>query len=123
MRSAQKDVVNFHKKFRQPVCHKPKLFGNRTAIRDGKEMSLRDFRMMLIEEEFNELMEALDGDDLAHIACEAVDLIYVILGTLVVLGISVWPVWCLVHNCNMQKTYDEKAGKPSNLTWVFVFFG
>lgn len=107
------DVVKFHRKFHQPVCEKPTPFGDRTSIRDGQEMSLRDFRKMLIKEEYEELMEALEGDDLAHIACEAIDLIYVILGTLVVLGINATRVWWLIHDCNMRKKYDKKAGKPS----------
>jgi len=108
MRDWQKDVKDFHEKF---GCH----VGSMTV---PLETNLVALRKKLIEEEHYELQDAIDSGNLAYIAKESSDLIYVILGTMVAYGIDINPVWDAVHYSNMQKTgggsrEDGKILKPS----------
>lgn len=74
-------------------------------------------RKSLIEEEYAELMEALDEGDLAHIGKEAADLLVVVLGTIVEYGLPFDDIWLAVHESNLKKTRgprraDGKVLKP-----------
>lgn len=110
----------------------------KTACADPRgPINLPDFKMLqsrrrLIDEEVNdELLKALDSlmsermaggtcsvEALAHVAHEAVDAIYVIVGTLTRLGISIEPIWDLVHAANKRKSHtpDGKVRKPVGWT-------
>lgn len=63
----------------------------------------RDLRLALIEEEFTEFLEALDWGDPVHIAKEACDLVYVVVGTLVSLGIPFNDSFAILQQSNMSK--------------------
>jgi len=67
-------------------------------------------RETLIKEEFEELMLAIDQDDLVEIADGAADLIYVIVGTCVSYGIPIERVFKEVHRSNMTKTAIKAEG-------------
>lgn len=76
-------------------------------------------RRRLVAEESVELVEAIGDGDLAKIAGECVDLIYVAIGTAVSCGIDLGPHWRAVHAANMRKILQEgngKAQKPAG--WV-----
>ena len=64
-------------------------------------------RQRLIQEEYDELIEALDEQDLAHIAKEAADVIVVVLGTMAEYGIPFDEVWDAVHKSNMAKVGED----------------
>jgi predicted HAD superfamily Cof-like phosphohydrolase len=64
-------------------------------------------RRRLIEEEYEELIEALDEGDLAHIAKEAADVIVVVLGAMAEYGIPFDEVWKAVHASNMAKVGED----------------
>jgi len=79
--------------------------------------AVRALRARLLREELDETLEALEGDDLARIASELSDLIYVAYGTAVSLGIDIRPVFEAVHAANMRKQgggtrADGKVLKP-----------
>lgn len=68
----------------------------------------RDLRIRLIEEETTETIEALYKGNLAGIADGIADSIVVLLGTAVMYGIDLRPIWTLVHNANMEKKGGHK---------------
>jgi len=80
-------------------------FGAYTADHAGLDLPIGvlHLRMRLLREEFAELMEALDGTDVAHIAKEAADLAYVLQGTCDALGIDLDRAIAEVHVSNMSK--------------------
>lgn len=74
-------------------------------------------RKNLIKEETEELLKAIEEDDLEGIADGAADSIVVILGTLIAYGIVFQSVWDEVHRTNMAKVggatrEDGKSLKP-----------
>lgn len=62
-----------------------------------------DLRYALIEEEITEFFEALRWGDRVFIAKEASDLIYVVVGTLIELGIPFNEVFAALQTSNMTK--------------------
>jgi len=106
-----KDVRKFHEKFGFPHPNKP-------ALPPDKEMS---FRLSLVEEEFEELKEAIEEKDLVEIVDALVDIIYVCVGTLVSCGVNLTPIWNEVQDTNIKKEggdyyKGEKLLKPEG--WI-----
>lgn len=97
-----KDVTNFHKKLGFPAPATPDAVS---------EVSMLNFRIRLIEEETAELIVAIRRHDLSAIAAEAVDVIYVVLGLLVSLGLPFLPFWRAIHKANMKKRWNPTGGK------------
>ena len=78
---------------------------------------IRDLRISLMQEEFDELVESMYNGDMSGIAKELTDLIYVVLGTSIVYGIDLAPIFNVVHESNMKKIggsrrFDGKVLKP-----------
>jgi phosphoribosyl-ATP pyrophosphohydrolase len=71
------------------------------------EKRLIAFRISLIDEEYDELIQALHWGDRALIAKEAADLVYVAVGTCVALGIPFDDVWNAVQESNMSKLDED----------------
>lgn len=90
----QEQVEAFHRAFDTPVLHHPTLVKSRLALRRA-----------LIAEEHAEWVEASEGDDLAEIAKELADMLYVIYGTFAELGIDGDEVFAEVHRSNMTKLW------------------
>ena len=103
MTDEQAMVAEFHNKF-------DILLQNQPAVPAG---STRELRIRLIQEEFDELKEALGQEDLAAVAKEMADLLYVVYGTAVSYGIDMEPVFREVHRSNMSKVggYKRADGK------------
>lgn len=94
-------VREFHKAFGQP------------APDSAEELSeeRQDLRLDLIEEEYNEYIEAVGEGDLVEIAKELADLMYVVLGTAVEHGlVNFDEIFAAVHASNMTKLGAD--GKP-----------
>ena len=91
------DVRSFHKVCSLPVESTPKIPSDDRVT----------LRQRLIKEEHEELIEALDEQDLAHIAKEAADVIVVVLGTMAEYGIPFDEVWKAVHASNMAKVGED----------------
>ena len=100
---AQAMVEAFHRMFDIVVHRVPTALDDRT----------RALRERLIQEEFEELKEAMVKNDLDCIAKEMADLLYVVYGTAVSYGIDMDPVFREVHRSNMSKVggYKREDGK------------
>jgi predicted HAD superfamily Cof-like phosphohydrolase len=86
-------VREFHEVFGVAVAERP--------IQPSPETV--ELRRSLIEEEKRELFEAMNSADLAQVAKELADLLYVVYGTAVSYGIDTAPVFAAVHRSNMDK--------------------
>lgn len=94
------NVREFHETYGQPVGKNPQFLSeDRMAL-----------RKRLIEEEYAEFLEAVEEGDLANAGKELADLIYVVQGTAVEMGINLDWVMKEVHNSNMSKL--DENGKP-----------
>ena len=103
MAHEQTMVEDFHRTFDIVVHPTPTVVDGHT----------RKLRVQLIQEEFDELKEALTAEDLSSIAKEMADLLYVVYGTAVSYGIDMNPVFREVHRSNMSKVggYKREDGK------------
>jgi predicted HAD superfamily Cof-like phosphohydrolase len=68
---------------------------------DGKDVF--DLRIKLLDEEYYELIEALNYGDPVHIAKEMADLVYVVVGTAITMGIPFNEVFAALQASNMTK--------------------
>lgn len=98
MTNEQRMVAEFHKTFGIAVESRP-------TIPDEPTCTLR---VRLIQEEFDELQEALRQRDPVAVAKELADLLYVVYGTAVSCGIDMEPVFQEVHRSNMSKVGGHK---------------
>ena len=73
-------------------------------------MSTRELRIDLIDEEFNELIDAENDGDLVAVADALADLCYVINGMALQYGINLDDCFAEVHSSNMSKLGVD--GKP-----------
>ena len=103
MYEAQKMVREFHKEFDIHVAERPGVPDPQTTV----------LRERLIQEEFDELKEAMKAENLPAIAKELADLLYVVYGTAVSYGIDMAPVFREVQRSNMSKVggYKRDDGK------------
>jgi predicted HAD superfamily Cof-like phosphohydrolase len=103
MTDEQAMVEAFHSKFEIVVQATPM---------DLKEET-KELRVRLIQEEFDELKEAMAAGNLAAVAKELADLLYVTYGTAVSYGIDMDPVFREVHRSNLSKIggYKRADGK------------
>jgi predicted HAD superfamily Cof-like phosphohydrolase len=102
-----RDVLEFQRKFNQPIGRAPGL----ATIADA------GFRLSLIHEELLELFAAVRECATNEIADALADLVYVLIGTATTFGIDLRPVWAEVHRSNMAKEggptrADGKILKP-----------
>ena len=93
------DVRDFHQAFGQRIGDKPEF----------PDVSERTLRMKLITEEFNELCDAEEANDLVEVADALADIIYIACGTAVSYGIPLDDVFAEVHRSNMAKLVDGKV--------------
>ena len=98
----QVDVAIFMEVCGQSIGHTPTIDKN-----DGQNK----LYMNLITEEYNELVEAYDENDIVGVADACGDLIWVILGLCNTMGIPMRTVWKEIVDSNMSKTVDGKIIK------------
>lgn len=102
MTSPQALVAEFHEKFGVP-----NLLGESPGVREDRLL----LRNNLIVEEYEELEDELiftEPVDIAKIAKEAADLVYVIYGMALEFGIDLDAVLAEVHRSNLTKTSEGK---------------
>ncbi len=102
------DVLTFHRKLA------PGRIGSTPAWPDGDKKRFVD---RLVVEEWNELVQADKDRDLVETTDATLDLIYVLLGRLITLGIDPRPAWDAIQASNIAKEGGEtrpdgKVGKP-----------
>jgi NTP pyrophosphatase (non-canonical NTP hydrolase) len=95
-------VMEFHKKYGLHIGHKPGF--------DSLTKDLEMLRLSLISEELEELGFALLDRDLVEVADALGDLVYVIYGFAIVLGINLDDVLEEIQRSNLSKLDDD--GKP-----------
>lgn len=66
-------------------------------------------RKLLVIEECAELMDAINEQNIAHIAKECADVMYVVLGLANTYGFDLEPVFDAVHESNMTKIGGHKG--------------
>ena len=98
MSDEQRMVAEFHRAFDIVIGPSP-------SIPDAATCALR---VNLIQEEFDELREALAQRDVEAVAKELADLLYVVYGTAVSCGLDMVPVFREVHRSNMSKVGGHK---------------
>ncbi|MBM4138589.1 MAG: hypothetical protein FJ244_03800 [Nitrospira sp.] len=103
MTDEQQMVEDFHRKFEIAIQSTPA-----DPADDTKQLRIR-----LIQEEFDELKESMANGNLAAVAKEMADLLYVVYGTAVSYGIDMKPVFQEVHRSNLSKVggYKRVDGK------------
>ena len=103
MTDEQKMVEEFHRKFEIVIQPTPADPADET----------KQLRIRLIQEEFDELKESMANGNLAAVAKEMADLLYVVYGTAVSYGIDMKPVFQEVHRSNLSKVggYKRADGK------------
>jgi predicted HAD superfamily Cof-like phosphohydrolase len=92
MKNSEK-VAEFHRVMGFPV---------REVLSLGGPLE-RDLRVRLIREEFAELQDALDAEDIIEVADALADLLYVVYGSALQFGIPIDAVLAEVHRSNMTK--------------------
>jgi predicted HAD superfamily Cof-like phosphohydrolase len=118
-------VSEFHAKFGHP----------HGLVPQAPPWDRRDLRIKLIQEEFDELLEASTNGDVLAVADALADLLYVVYGTAIEWGIPMMDrVFEEVHRSNMSKVWpdgkvhyraDGKILKPPtfsppDLSWVIA---
>lgn len=98
MSDEQTMVEEFHQKFDILIQTGPANLTDET----------KQLRIRLIQEEFDELKESMAGENLASVAKEMADLLYVVYGTAVSYGIDMTPVFQEVHRSNLSKVGGHK---------------
>ncbi len=97
------NVHEFHEKFGLPLGTEDQLTGDKHA---------QEFRVKFLQEELDELKEALDAGDRTKAFDALLDLAYVAYGTALFMGVdsAQWAAGMrAVHNCNMAKVRVAKA--------------
>lgn len=102
----QADVTEAHRLLR------PEHIGTTPSVLDDATL---DLRTRLIDEEADELRVALVNDDLPGAADAMGDLIYVIVGTAIAMGIDLRPVWDAIQASNLAKA---GGGRQANGKWA-----
>jgi predicted HAD superfamily Cof-like phosphohydrolase len=98
MIESQQMVQEFHETFDIPVESIPMIPSEK----------VKSLRVKLIQEELNELEEALDNNDMVEVADALGDILYVVFGSAVSIGINVEPIFNEVHRSNMTKVGGHK---------------
>lgn len=91
-------VKHFHTTFEIQDSEYPTIVDDKT----------NELRIRLIQEEFDELKEAIEKKDLVSIADGLADILYVVYGAAVTFGIDMEPIFDEVHRSNMSKVGGHK---------------
>ena len=93
-------VMNFMNNFKQEVKYNPEF----------PDEKVQKLRISLIEEELEELKEAIENKDVVGVADALTDILYVTYGAGAAFGIDLDKCFKEVHNSNMSKL--DRDGRP-----------
>jgi len=100
MSPEQRMVLEFHQKHDAPVRSTPAMIGVKDRLR----------RARLIVGEASEFLEAADRGDFVEMVDALADLLVVVYGAAVEMGVDLEPVFAEVHRSNMSKDGGLDAG-------------
>lgn len=100
-----RDVHEFHEKFQ--------LTGEYAKTPSIDNMELMRFRAKFLKEEADEFAEAIEGGHLVKAFDALIDIVYIALGTALMMNVPWLKGWSVVHFANMQKV---RAAKPEEST-------
>lgn len=103
MNKEQAMVLEFHKHFHLPINDNPTIVSK----------DLHYLRVGLIDEEFKELKEAMNNEDIIKIADGLGDLLYVLHGTAITYGLDMESIFDEIHRSNMSKGNPEVVRAPN----------
>jgi predicted HAD superfamily Cof-like phosphohydrolase len=95
----QSNVEDFHKEFGIEIQFTPSI---------PKDDSTKELRKRLLKEEVQELVDAIDANDMVEIVDGIADIMYVALGCAVTYGVDIEPIFREVHRSNMTKKGGHK---------------
>jgi predicted HAD superfamily Cof-like phosphohydrolase len=93
-------VLEFHRKYGAPVGTAPAQIGAKDRLR----------RARLIITEAAEFLEAADKGDFVEMVDALADLLVVVYGAAIEMGVDLEPVFAEVHRSNMSKDGGKDAG-------------
>ena len=94
MNEEQKMVLDYHRKMGFTINDYPTVIG---------PIQVKD-RSDILQEEVDELRDALENENLVEICDGLGDVLYVVYGTAVACGIDMVPIFREIHRSNMTKT-------------------
>lgn len=97
------DVRDFHNKFLVPMSPEPAFLDD----------AAHQYRSKFLQEELDEFGEAFIEKDLAKAGDALIDLVYVALGTALMMGLPWQQMWPLVQTANMAKRLAKPDGSDS----------
>ena len=105
---ALNQVAEFHKTFQAPILESPQI--------PSKERC--DLRINLMQEELNEIKDAIENDDLVEISDGLCDLMYVLVGSILEFGLGEKFVELFdeVQRSNMSKACENQQEAISTLS-------
>lgn len=101
MREELDKVMEFHKTYDCHIATIPATFASQ---------DVRDVRIRILKEEWEEYLEAEESNDIVEVADALGDMLYIILGTAISYGIPLGRVFDEIHDSNMSKLGED--GKP-----------
>ena len=104
-------IVDFHKQFGLDYTQEPQL-----NVFDEKP-KLVNFRVDLIEEEFNELKQAIKDKDFVEVMDALGDILYVTYGFGASIGVDMDVVYDLIHKSNMSKLCKTEDEAIETVKW------
>jgi predicted HAD superfamily Cof-like phosphohydrolase len=105
-------VGEFHEVFEHPKNTKPD-----TEVFDKNE-KLVNLRLGLIEEEFNELKQAIKDKNMVEVADALSDILYVVYGAGQAFGINLDDTFDLVHKSNMTKACKNEQEAIDTIEYI-----
>ncbi len=100
MSPEQRMVLEFHQKYEAPWREQPTMISPKDRLR----------RARLIFSEAAEFIEAADKDDFVEMVDALADLLVVVYGAAIEMGVDLEPVFAEVHRSNMSKNGGKDAG-------------
>jgi len=85
-----------------------------------QDKPLCDFRLKLIEEEVNELKDAINNKDTNEVIDALSDILYVVYGTGASFGIDLDKTFDIVHKSNMSKMCKTEKEAQDSVLWYKV---
>ena len=93
------DINSFYKQFGLPSQNRP-------SIPDSQKELIK-FRCSLLQEELDELKDAVKNNKIDDALDALVDIVYVALGTAWLFNLPFEKAWVEVHKANMEKTHGK----------------